>query len=266
MKKRSKSLAGSIAAAALAALVAASPVTLLAETDSQVPDTDGTPIELTVNMTDGDGETKTPIPGVHVAIYQVADLETKGGNAIYTPTAEYADVTVDGSPIVYESLDTVEKSQAAAAALAEAAKEKKPAAEKVTGNDGIADFTDQTLPYGMYLVMQTGREGKAAEMYAVITPYLLMLPGVDELAEGQEIHNWIYKIESVPKMGIDKVTPTPTTTPPPKNTTPPKPSKSVNTGDASPIMPLIWMIVAAAGVIAVVLIWYFKKGRHNKKK
>lgn len=193
--RRVKSFAGILAAAGLAFVLAFTAVPLLADTDSQVTDLDGTPIALTVAINYKDGSESTPVSGAGVSIYKVASLEVDKGNAIFTSTAEYADLG-----IVYEEITDASKSQAAAAKLAEATAGKMATATKVTNIDGVADFTDVSLDYGMYLVLQSSREGEACK-YELFEPYLLMLPGVDAFTEEQGyvgIHEWQYKVDSQP--------------------------------------------------------------------
>ena len=126
-----------------------------------------------------------PISGEELTLYKVANLKTKGGSAIYTSVPEFssADVNYDGM--------TAEQSGSAAKDLAEIVKAKNINGVKAVSNGaGNAAFTD--LSHGMYLVLETGKTGKA-KAYSQMEPYLIMVPGIER--EG-DVNTWKYDVVS----------------------------------------------------------------------
>lgn len=155
---------------------------------------DRTDCRLTLTLAYGDRTAQ----GAEFTIYRVGEMRVSGGAASFVPLAEYADVcgTFDGM--------TTRQNQAYAAKLA--ARVKTPAAKATTDANGSATFSG--LDAGMYLAVQTGAAGQAAN-YERCLPFLVSLPTADpETGEWSDALSIRAKAEPTP-------TPTPTATPTP---------------------------------------------------
>lgn len=155
---------------------------------------DRTDCRLTLTLAYGD----RTVQGAEFTIYRVGEMRVSGGAASFVPLAEYADVcgTFDGM--------TTRQNQAYAAKLA--ARVKTPAAKATTDANGSATFSG--LNAGMYLAVQTGAAGQAAN-YERCLPFLVSLPAADpETGEWSDALSIRAKAEPTP-------TPTPTATPTP---------------------------------------------------
>ena len=157
---------------------------------------DRTDCRLTLTLAYGD----RTVQGAEFTIYRVGEMRVSGGAASFVPLAEYADVcgTFDGM--------TTRQNQAYAAKLA--ARVKTPAAKATTDANGSATFSG--LDAGMYLAVQTGAAGQAAN-YERCLPFLVSLPTADpETGEWSDALSIRAKAEPTPTP-----TPTPTATPTP---------------------------------------------------
>lgn len=155
---------------------------------------DRTDCRLTLTLAYGD----RTVQGAEFTIYRVGEMRVSGGAASFVPLAEYAEVcdTFDGM--------TTRQNQAYAAKLA--ARVKTPAAKATTDANGSATFSG--LNAGMYLAVQTGAAGQAAN-YERCLPFLVSLPTADpETGEWSDALSIRAKAEPTP-------TPTPTATPTP---------------------------------------------------
>ena len=155
---------------------------------------DRTDCRLTLTLAYGD----RTVQGAEFTIYRVGEMRVSGGAASFVPLAEYADVcgTFDGM--------TTRQNQAYAAKLA--ARVKTPDAKATTDANGSATFSG--LNAGMYLAVQTGAAGQAAN-YERCLPFLVSLPTADpETGEWSDALSIRAKAEPTP-------TPTPTATPTP---------------------------------------------------
>ena len=164
---------------------------------------DRTDCRLTLTLAYGD----RTVQGAEFTIYRVGEMRVSGGAASFVPLAEYADVcgTFDGM--------TTRQNQAYAAKLA--ARVKNPAAKATTDANGSATFSG--LNAGMYLAVQTGAAGQAAN-YERCLPFLVSLPTADpETGEWSDALSVRAKAEPTP-------TPTPTATPTPTPTLTPTPT------------------------------------------
>lgn len=147
------------------------------------------------------------VQGAEFSIYRVGEMRVTGGAASFVPLAEYADVcgTFDGM--------TTRQNQEYAAKLA--ARVKTPAAKATTDANGSAKFT--ALEAGMYLAVQTGAAGQAAN-FETCLPFLVSLPTADpETGEWNNTLTIRAKAEPTPS---PTPTPTPTFTPTPTPTEP----------------------------------------------
>ena len=157
---------------------------------------DRTDCRLTLTLAYGD----RTVQGAEFTIYRVGEMRVSGGAASFVPLAEYADVcgTFDGM--------TTRQNQAYAAKLA--ARVKTPAAKATTDANGSATFSG--LDAGMYLAVQTGAAGQAAN-YERCLPFLVSLPTADpETGEWSDALSIRAQAEPPPTP-----TPTPTATPTP---------------------------------------------------
>lgn len=153
---------------------------------------DRTDCRLTLTLAYGD----RTVQGTEFTIYRVGEMRVSGGAASFVPLAEYADVcgTFDGM--------TTRQNQAYAAKLA--ARVKTLAAKATTDANGSATFSG--LNAGMYLAVQTGAAGQAAN-YERCLPFLISLPTADP-----ETGEWSDAL-SIRAKAEPTATPTPTPTP-----------------------------------------------------
>ena len=170
---------------------------------------DQTDCRLTLTLAYGD----RTVQGAEFTIYRVGEMRVSGGAASFVPLAEYADVcgAFDGM--------TTRQNQAYAAKLA--ARVKNPAAKATTDANGSATFSG--LNAGMYLAVQTGAAGQAAN-YERCLPFLVSLPTADpETGEWSDALSIRAKAEPTPTP-TPTATPTPTPTPTPTATPTPTPA------------------------------------------
>lgn len=160
---------------------------------------------LTLQMTyTAQGKT-TPIQGTTAAVYQVAALDDNIND--YTLLEPFASLEVDFN----EQLDAEDVIALAADAAEIVEKDNIEATASATSDaEGNAAFG--ALPYGIYLVEQTGAQGDA-EGYHDLTPFLV---GVPELAES----GIVYDVVCLPKVT-------------PKDIVPKDPSESTKSDDKS---------------------------------
>ena len=193
----------------------------------------------------------TKIDGVQLEMIKVADVSVNNGCVTYTLLPEY-----QGTGIDFDDMTADESNKAAADLYSVKESKGYTGTQVTTDNDGKAVFTD--LPYGMYLVSQTGKEGTATG-YENVEPFLVMVPGADPAS-----HEWIYDVTAEPKLEIVKTTPPETE--PPKETTsnePPSGGKTGNgpkTGDEASLPEWAGMILMSSVVIFLVL-----RGRKKKE-
>ncbi len=199
---------------------------------------------------------KVKLEGAEISIYKVADVSVYNGNVTYTMDEYYGKQL--GEDFVLEEM-TVASSKELALRLD--TKDRKADAVVITDAEGKAVFSD--IPYGIYLVKETGKTKKAAE-YENFDNYLLSVPGIklyDERQDNVATHGdadraddsyeeiikanldydgeWVYTVVTTPKTGTEKI---------PQPDTPP-------TGD---ILQLI-SIISLAGLLAGAGIMYIAK-------
>jgi hypothetical protein len=200
---------------------------------NNVPPLSGQKASLELRFIFNDNKTRKAIPGAAFTLYRVADLSVSGNAAVFTPVAPFKAHSVD-----YDHL-SASGSEDAAAAFAKLAGKAAPAAKATTDANGTARFS--ALPYGMYLVVQTGASGQAAA-YEKVDPFLAMVPeGVDQ---GNGHSEWDYYSVVYPKTTV-KAKPTPTTPGQPK-------SHRVKTGDTTALFELIGAALIASAVLILV--------------
>ena len=197
---------------------------------------------LTLQMsysTGAAGSTATPIGGVTATAYCVAELDETSGS--YALVDGFSSLDVDlNSEIDASSMEAAAKQAAEMAATARA-----KGVSATSDAQGVASFG--SLPYGVYLVVQTGSEGDA-EKYKELEPFLINVP---QFAEDGVVYNVVAN---------PKTTPLPTPKPPtPK---PPTPVKPPVTGDTTNLQPL-WMYAAVGGAMTIAGIWGLGRARRK---
>lgn len=136
---------------------------------------------LTVTMRDN--ETKKPVAGGSVTVYQAAGVRKEDGNLSYEFTEDFRDCGQKlENPQDYELAETLKTY---------AEKKKLSGETKRIGRDGRAVYAG--LPAGLYLVVQT----EAAEGYYKISPFLVGVPQKNGEA-------WEYEVDAEPKMELNK--------------------------------------------------------------
>lgn len=134
-----------------------------------------------------------PVSGEKFTIYKVADLETKGGSAIYTPTSDFKSVDID-----YDGLSKSDSAKAAKKMAALVESTGKAGTMATTDSEGNAKFTG--LSHGIYLVIETSKTGKA-KAYSNVDPFLVQVPGVERV---DEENTWNYDVVSEVKFEVKK--------------------------------------------------------------
>lgn len=199
---------------------------------NNVPPLSGQKASLELRFIFNDNKTRKAIPGAAFTLYRVADLSVSGNAAVFTPVAPFKAHSVD-----YDHL-SASGSEDAAAAFAKLAGKAAPAAKATTDANGTARFS--ALPYGMYLVVQTGASGQAAA-YEKVDPFLAMVPeGIDQ---GNGHSEWDYYSVVYPKTTIKAKT-TPGTSGKTKTT-------RVKTGDTTSLFELVGAALIASAALIV---------------
>lgn len=227
---RSGRLFAALAAVLTALCLAAFPVHAAV---NNVPPLSGQKASLELRFIFNDNKTQKAIFGAEFTLYRVADLSVSGNAAVFTPLAPF-----QAHPVDYNHL-SASASENAAAAFAKRTAKANPAAKATTDSNGTARFS--ALPYGMYLVVQTGASGQAAA-YEKVDPFLAMVPeGIDQ---GNGHSEWDYYSVVYPKTTV-KAKPTPTTPGQPK-------SHRVKTGDPSTLFELVGAALIASAALIVI--------------
>jgi hypothetical protein len=200
---------------------------------NNVPPLSGQKASLELRFIFNDNKTRKAISGAAFTLYRVADLSVSGNTAVFAPLAPFKAHSVD-----YDHL-SASGSEDAAAAFAKLTAKASPAAKAVTDQNGTARFT--SLPYGMYLVVQTGASGQAAA-YEKVNPFLAMAPEAMDQGDGHS--QWDYYAVVYPKTTVKaKTTPG----------TPGKPKTSrVKTGDTTSLFELVGAALIASAVLILI--------------
>ncbi|MCH4071975.1 pilin N-terminal domain-containing protein [Pseudoramibacter sp.] len=197
---------------------------------NNVPPLNGQKASLELRFIFNDNKTRKAISGAEFTLYRAADLSVSGNTAVFTPLAPFKAHQVD-----YDHL-SASGSEDAAAAFAKLTAKASPAAKAVTDQNGTARFS--ALPYGMYLVVQTGASGQAAA-YEKVEPFLAMAPEAMDQGDGHS--QWDYYAVVYPKTTVKA------------KTTPGKPKASrVKTGDTTALFELIGAALIASAVLILV--------------
>lgn len=163
---------------------------LYAEDNVSVPDlTKDSRLVVVTQYTDE--KEITPISGMELTIYKVAELTVDNGKINYKPTSEFEAAGID-----FNNLTTSSSIEAAAELY------KLIESGEIEGRTAVSEASGQTLfgtvDKGMYLVVQTGATGDAKE-YTKLDPYIIMTP---QPATETEIDSWEYNVYSIPKMQV----------------------------------------------------------------
>ena len=248
---RRKAIRILIAVCVIAAVLALGGVMAIAADLSSIG-LDGEDCALTIYFAypsaDGKGD-PTAIPGAELTVYKVAELTATG----YAVTQELAytgvEITNDMQAAQWET---------AAKTFAEAAQSGKLpayAAAQTTGADGLAEYDVPADDYGIFLVVQTGATGEAAE-YNTMKPFLVQVPEPVSAENGE--FEWNTQVRVLPKPEEKK--------PAPEEPTPAQPVKpgesapSPKTGDNSKLT--LWCALAAAALCVIVTV--FARNRRDK--
>ena len=175
----------------IAVLVLGNASFLYAADNASMPDLTKNSTNLTIVTQYTDEENITPISGMELTIYKVADVSVNGGKVNYTPTNEFKSAGIDYNNLTTgSSIDAAEK----LSKLTEGGKI--TGKTKTSGGEGQVVYG--AVDNGMYLVVQTGSKGNAKE-YTKLRPYLIMAP--QPLTDiGQNA--WEYDVYSIPKMEV----------------------------------------------------------------
>lgn len=189
---------------------------------------------LTLTMECTAGEKTSLVDGIEATAYRVASLDDAVNH--YELLPEFAELGVD-----FNAGMTIQEMEAAAKKAATIAK-----AQGVTGvsatsdTNGVAAFGQ--LPYGVYLVVQTGATG-SAKNYSDFEPFLISVPQVTE-------GDVVFDVNALPKL-TPKDTPKPPEPEEPEKPKPepePKPKKPMPwTGDN--FDPALVLALAGAGLL-----------------
>ena len=173
---------------------------------------------LTMEMFYATGGQTLMIPGITATVYQVASLND--GINHYTLLDEFASLEANFD-LELDATQMDEYAQQAAAIVEESGVQGTSA---TSGDDGLASFG--SLPWGIYLVVQTGATGEA-EGYKKFDPFLVAVPQVLE----EEV---VYDVVCYPKLlPTGKIPPNPEEPEEPKKPTPDEPTKPKNPSSTS---------------------------------
>lgn len=161
-------------------------------------DLDGTKASLTLSYTFEDGD--EPVSGAKVGVVRIATVTVKHGDCKYelidALKEKYPDLSFEG--MERDGFDALTKELTALKLT--------PDKELVTDEKGTVVFED--LPYGLYLVSENGKTGKA-EKFFYFKPFIINVP-FPEIKEDRYNGHWLYKVEALPKTQIKAEIPTPT--------------------------------------------------------
>lgn len=142
---------------------------------------------IVINTGHVSGETRNPVSGVEVSIYQIAAAGVENGQLIYVPSEGF-----EGSAEQLNSGLSGEDNSALAKVLAQTAglEACRVGDAGITDADGNVRF--DSLSCGMYLAVQT----KAHSGYYTMDPFLIPVPMI---SENEGISLWLYEVTAMPK-------------------------------------------------------------------
>ena len=185
----------------------------------------GKPASLTVHFVYADKETEIPIEGAEFEIYQVGVFDE---TVRYVKAERFADVKVK----------TAAQLQEAAKRFAEAAKKQQADGVKQTDAKGEAVFAGiNEKGYGIYLVVQSARNGKANE-FTMVEPFLINVPESTE-------EEYRYDVTASPKTTVERV------------------PQSPRTGDGN--VPGLWAAVLCAAAMTEAALFFSLRKKERAK-
>lgn len=163
--------------------------TASAKTNGDVPDLKQSTSTLTLRVNYNDDDKSTPIDGVTLAAYKVANVKVADGYAKYTATKAF-----DGEGFDFQNMSASD-SMVIAEKAHDVVKRDGLSGKSVTSNgSGVASFGE--IDNGIYMLVQTSASG-SAKKYGRLTPWLIELPELSESASGAK--SWNYGVVAYPK-------------------------------------------------------------------
>lgn len=188
-----------------------------------VPDPDQTG---SISVTMRDPETKAPVSGGELTLYQVGTVAEENGNYAFALTGAF-----ERSGLVLEDVESAELAQK----LAEYASANSLKGTSVSvDKDGVASAGD--LELGLYLLVQT----EAVEGYRAVSPFLVSVPTL-------EGGSYVYTVDATPKMSLLTQQPE---EPAPQEPAAPSDPKLPQTGQLNwpvPVLAISGLVLFAAG-------------------
>ena len=156
---------------------------------------------LTINFVqDKDNGESQKISGGEFTAYRIADLSVSGGGVYYTCVDPYKGIAKfddDGKEITFDGISSDISHEYAM----ECAKQKGTAIASAVSSESGASYLAIKDP-GMYLVMETGRSGKAAQ-YETVDPFLVSVPALS--IEPDSVVKWVYDVNTYPKTAVKRI-------------------------------------------------------------
>lgn len=192
--------------------------------------------QITVTIKDTD--TKEPVSGGSLKLYQVASVKKTGADLTFEYTAAFSGCTQKLNDLGIEKL---------AEKINDYVKKQNISGQEVQVSEaGQAVFSD--LPLGLYLIEQ----GAVNEKYTSVSPFLVTVPVSDK-------DGYIYEVDASPKAG----TVNPLTTPAPTETVTPTPT--IPGGNLPQTGQLWWPVPLLLAVGCVLVIFgVVRKNAANK--
>lgn len=204
-----------------------------------------------VSVTMQDIQTKKPVPGGSLTLYQAAEIKETDGNYSFVYTGAFV-----GCELSLEDVQSEKLARGLAAYIknrqsqendTDSSQELFGEITKEIGNTGTVSFSD--LKTGLYLLIQE----TAAEGYSAVSPFLVTVPFYDSNA-------WSYDVDASPKVSVGRITPSavPSATPLPGTSS----GKLPQTGQLWWPVPLL----AAAGTVLFMTGWFRRRsGFHGQE-
>ena len=196
--------------------------------ESYISDKNGS-IQLTMQQSDSDGNVMT-LPGISITLYKAGDVEYDKGAVKFSFYDELGLAETN-----LNKVDTASGWQEASEKAADAIKTSELSGEEKT-SDQDGEIIFDNLTQGVYILVQSGNDEKI-----IIEPMLLTVPLMDS-------GEWIYDVNSYPKISTVKETETSTQETTSVHTDPTK------TGDNNNMLMWLGMLVFTILIIAAAII------------
>ncbi len=203
--------------------------TVNAGAEEYIQDKNGS-IGLTLQQTDENGNTKV-FSGINMKLYRIGNVKYDMGAVSF----ELDDV-FSSAGINLNTTNTAGKWAEASEKLADMAGSSGLGGDERT-TDANGKIVYEDLTQGAYLLVQG-----SSDQNVKVAPMILTVPFMEE-------GEWLYDIETYPKVSVIPATPTSTPTP----AAPSKPATPVKTGDTANAMPWVISLIGAAAVISAVV-------------